>query len=197
MHRQVEVVRAFRRVDRVAHGDLVAHAEDRLLVAPEEAFVGGCVTVGGGVEALSARERVAVCVGVLPGAVVLDRPALELADADVVEVGVDLPVDVVAACEREPRRLLRARELGDDAEVDLDARNLPVQLPCLLDPERRQSAVEPRVAVHDVVDVEQGLPVAREEQEAHGRDRTWLGRRRSRMDWLERKPRARAGAQLE
>ena len=96
----VELVRAERGVDRVADGDLVADDEDPPLRSREQALVGVGVAPGRVVQALAAREGVRARVLRLPGPVVVDRPALELADVDVVEQRLDLDGD---------RRALRAR----------------------------------------------------------------------------------------
>src|SRR5207245_2353726 len=78
----VELVRAGGRVERVPDRDLVADDEDRPLGPLEEAAEGADVAAGHVVEALAAGERLVSAVHTLPGPVVLDRAALELADVD-------------------------------------------------------------------------------------------------------------------
>src|SRR6185312_5975942 len=94
--------------------------------------------------------------------------ALELADADVSELVVDEVRDV-AARKRDVRRLERPRERGDGDEVDRQRGELAREALGLLDPLLREAAVESRVAVDDLVDVEERLPVADDEEEPHHR----------------------------
>ena len=86
------------------------------------------VAAGGGVEGLAAGEGLVAGVGALPGAVDVERLALELADADVVEVGIDDRACRLPVAESEAGGLLRPRELGGGAELDRDARELGSQL---------------------------------------------------------------------
>ncbi len=90
---RVEVGRAGRSVERIAHRDLVADDEDRLLGPLDQPPAGARVPPAGVVEALAAGEWVAPQMVLLPGAVRLDRRALEVADVDVVE-------ERLAACAR-------------------------------------------------------------------------------------------------
>ena len=69
--------------------------------------------------------------------------------------------------ERELCRLLCPRELRDDAEVNGEPRDLQRERFGLLDTEWAQPAIEPRIAVYDTVNVEDGLAMAREQQETH------------------------------
>ena len=64
----------------------------------------------GVVQALAAGERDVPRVAVLPLPVGLERLALEVADVDVVQERLDLERHLVAAGERDRRRLARARE---------------------------------------------------------------------------------------
>ena len=73
----------------VAHRDLVADAEDRLLRTLREPCEGGGVTCRRFVEALAAGEAIGPRVRVLPLPVVGERLPFELADPDVVQVSVD------------------------------------------------------------------------------------------------------------
>ena len=102
------------------------------------------------------------------GAVRVERLALELADADISQLFVDEMWDV-AARERDVRRLHRARKRGDRDEVEWQCRELAGQPLRLFDPLLREPAVEGRVAVHDLVHVEERLPVPCEDEEAHRR----------------------------
>jgi diguanylate cyclase (GGDEF)-like protein len=138
------------------------------------------------VEALAAREAVVARVPALPSTVVLERPALELADPDVVQVRIDDVGDGGGAVsEGEPSGFLRTWEARGDAEVDRDR--------CQLDSERlgrgsarvRQALVERGIPVHDARDVEDGLTVAGKESQAHPADATPLMRRGGRADrWV-------------
>ena len=135
----------------------MADAEHRLLVAPEDSLVRVGVAPRGVVQALTAGERLVAAPSVLPGAVVGERPSLELADPDVVQVAVD---DArhgrrsrLAECD--PCGFLGAREPRDDAEVDLHCRHLLAQGSCLLAALRRETPVSRRIAVDDPVHVEQ------------------------------------------
>ena len=99
-------------------------------------------------------------------AVGVERLALELADADVSEVVVDEMRDLTAG-ERDVRGLERARERGDGHEIERQRGELAREPLRLLDALLREPAVEVRVAVHDLVDVEERLPVPREKEEPH------------------------------
>jgi hypothetical protein len=100
------------------------------------------------------------------GAIGVEGLALELSDANVPEVVVD-QVRNVAALERNVRGLESAREGGDRDEVERQRGELVCEPPRFLDPLLRQTPVEHRVAVHDMVDVEERLPVPDEEEEPH------------------------------
>ena len=76
--------------------------------------------------------------------------------------------------EREPRRLLRAREARGDAQVDRDGGELPPEGARLVGAERREAGVERGIAVDDAADVQQRLPVAGEQQQLHPL-RRWRG----------------------
>ena len=102
------------------------------------------------------------------GAVVVERLALEVADADVPELLVD-EVRHITTRERDVGRLQRARERRDRDEGDRQRRELAGEPPRLLDALLRKPAVESRIAVYDFVDVEERLPVAREEEQPHRR----------------------------
>src|SRR5207248_10293211 len=100
-----------------------------LLVAVGEACERLRVAARRVVEALAVRERVGANVQVLPGAVVVERLPFEVAEADVVQVGVDLGGRRVRALtECEARGLLGAWELGGDAKVDRDRAHLRLEL---------------------------------------------------------------------
>ena len=103
----------------------------------------------------------------LPGAVVVDRPALELADVDVVEERLDLERDRPAV-ERDLGRLARPPEARVDAEVELEPGDL------LAERARPRSAPAPSggrdrgVAVDAPHEVQLRLAVADEDEESHG-----------------------------
>ena len=80
-----------------------------------------------------------------------------------------------AARERDVRGLQRARERRDGREVDRERGDLAAEPLRLLDPLLGKPAVERRVAVDDLVDVEQRLAVPHEEEEPH-RGRLGCGR---------------------
>src|SRR5205085_10645041 len=113
----VEVVRAVRGVEAVAERDLVADDEDLLLRPCEEPPEAFRIPARGVVEALAAGERVRAGVNALPGAVLVDRHALELADVDVVEERLD-DHRHLAVADRERRRLEGPPEARPDAEVE-------------------------------------------------------------------------------
>src|SRR5206468_1979188 len=79
------VVGARGRVERVADGNLVADDEHDLLGPLEQSAERPRVARGRLVEGLAAGEAVGARVRRLPGAVVVERAALQLADANVVE----------------------------------------------------------------------------------------------------------------
>ena len=108
---------------------------------------------------LAVRVRRRLAVGV-------ERLALELADADVSELLVH-EMGNIASGERDVRGLDRAREGGDGDEVEWQRGELAGEPLRFLDPLLREPAVELRVAVHDLVDVEERLPVARDEEDPH------------------------------
>src|SRR6266576_1181872 len=83
--RCVEVAGAGGRIEGVPNRNLVAHDEHALLVPLDEPPKGPRVASSGVVEGLAAGERVRAAVLPFPGAVRLDRLALEVADIDVVE----------------------------------------------------------------------------------------------------------------
>ena len=98
------------------------HDEDRPLRPREDRPVGPDVAAHGlGAAVASAWSRVLGAVRVRPGAVLGQGTPLELAEADVVQLGHDEARDV-AALEREVGGLLRSLELRDDAELELVAR---------------------------------------------------------------------------
>ena len=101
----------------------MADDQDAALRTREQALVRGCVAARRVVEALPARKGVGAGVLALPGAVVVDRPALELADVDVVEQRLDLDGNL-ASLERDPRRRPAAPEARVHAEVECDPRQL-------------------------------------------------------------------------
>src|SRR5439155_14484905 len=113
----VEVVRAGRSVQRIADRDLVADDERGPVPALEQTPIGVGVATRRVVEALAARERVAACVLPFPRAIVVDRPALEVANVDVVEKRLNLERDL-ASCERDRRGLARARKARVNADVE-------------------------------------------------------------------------------
>ncbi len=90
MGRAVEIVRSVRRIDRVSQRDLVRDDEDARLWPVEQPPKRPSVPACRIVEGLAARKRVPWRVRPFPGAVVLDRLPLELADVDVVQERFDL-----------------------------------------------------------------------------------------------------------
>ena len=99
-------------------------------------------------------------------AVCIEGLALEISDADVSEVVVDEMRDL-AAHERDVRGLDGARERRDDDEVERQRGELAREPLRLRDSLLREPAVELRVAVHDLVDVEERLPVPHDDEEPH------------------------------
>ena len=98
----------------------------RALRSRQQALVGIGVAPGRVVQALATGKGIPARVLRLPGPVVVDRPALELADVDVVEQRLDLDGDV-ASFERDPRRCPAAPEARVHAEVEPDSRQLQTQ----------------------------------------------------------------------
>src|SRR4051812_10807522 len=85
VHGGIELIGAGGGVERVAERDLVANDQHRLLVEAGELPERLCVAARGLVQALAGGKAVGPRVRTLPDAVVLDRAALEVADANVVE----------------------------------------------------------------------------------------------------------------
>ena len=166
VHGTVELVRPRRGVDGVADGDLVAHDEDSLLGAREEVLVCEGVTPCGVVEALATRKGVGARVCSLPRPVVLDRPAFEVADVDVVQKRLDLERHV-PSCQRELGRLARATEARVNAEIERDPGELGSEAGRLRFALRGQFHRHVRIAVHMVRDVQLRLTVTRENEELH------------------------------
>src|SRR5262249_963162 len=81
----VQIVRAAGRVERVADWNFVTHDQHLLVWTLEQLAVGLPVPTGGVVEAFGARKALGARPPAFPVAVLVDRPALELADLDVVE----------------------------------------------------------------------------------------------------------------
>ena len=102
----------------------------------------------------------------LPGAVVVDRAALELADVDVVEQRL-LAERHVAAAERGAKRRLRPAEARVHGEVEREVRDLEPEPRGLLVPLLGQRHLERRIAVHAPLDVQLRLRVPREQEDAH------------------------------
>ena len=85
------------------------------------------------VEALAAGEAVLTRPAALPRAIVVDRPAFELAHVDVVEERLAREGDG-AALERSLGGLKRAVEARVHAELERDSGDFQSQATCLLDP---------------------------------------------------------------
>ena len=107
-------------------------------------------------------------VRVRPGAVLGQGMALEVAEADVVEVGADEPGDA-AAFECEVGRLLGALELRDDAEVDPSRGEHLTEPARLLAAGLGERAGGCRIAVGASDDRELALAVSREDHLVHAR----------------------------
>jgi hypothetical protein len=146
----------------------VADDEHRPLRAPGEVAEGLRVAARGVVEALAAGEVIVARVLLLPGAVAVERPALELADVDVVEprlLQLRDPVEPIA--EGEPRRLDRAREPRVHAEVPVVVGDHQPERSRLDAAVLAQRDRHRRVAVDSVLDVVRRVAVAREDEEGH------------------------------
>src|SRR4029077_16179627 len=111
------IVAAAGRVDDVAHRDLVADDERRLLRAREEPLERGGITERRFVEALPAGKALLAVRVRGRRAIRVERLPLELADADVAEVVVD-EMRHLAVAERDVGGLQRAREWRDCCELD-------------------------------------------------------------------------------
>ena len=111
------------RVQRVAHRDLVADDEDASLGSRQQALEPSRIAPCSVVEALAAREGLVAPVRVLPGAVVLDRLALEVAEVDVVEERL-LEQRHAAGRDRDLGGTPRPLEARVHAEVERDVRDL-------------------------------------------------------------------------
>src|SRR5205807_10308212 len=90
VRRAVEVVGAVRGVDRITQRNLVGDHEERRLRTLEQMLEGAGVAPSCVVERLPARKGIAARMRALPGAVLVERLALELAEVDVSELGVFL-----------------------------------------------------------------------------------------------------------
>ncbi len=174
----VELVRAVRRVQRVADRDLVADDEDRPLGTVEHHAEAACVPARGIVEAFAPGERIAPAVRPLPGFVRLDRVALEVADIDVVEQRL-LEHRHRPAGEDPVRGLPRSRETRVHAEVDRQLGELASQplrlvpaLVCQRDPHRG-------IAVDAARGIERRPAVPGEDEQTHASRLRDLGRKGS------------------
>ena len=151
------------RVEHVAHRKRVGDREDVLLGPFEqrsERARDALRDCDAGLAAAGA-ERVGV-VRPGPGPVVVERAALERAEADLVELRQDEPLDV-APGERQVEGLLRAPEPRRDAEVDRLAGERLAQRECLFDPELGK-ALTRRDRADPIVGVRAGVRMPREQQ---------------------------------
>jgi hypothetical protein len=144
----------------------VADDEHRGLRALEQAAEAGGVPAGGVVEALTAGEGNVTRMVVLPGAVLLERRAVEVADVDVVEERLDGKRNV-APGQCDLRRLARARETSVDTCTKWDVRHLHAELMGFLPTALRQIGATRRISVHALFEVEDGLSVPGDDEEAH------------------------------
>ena len=149
--------------------------EHRLLGPFDEQPEGTCVAPRGVVETLAARERLRAAVRPLPAPVRLGRPALEVAQVDVVEQRF-LELRHLAVSEREVGGLPRAREARMHAEIERELGDLmaqPLGFCQSLGGERHRDR---RVAVHAALDIQCRMRVAGQQKEAQcGRAyATWL-----------------------
>ena len=173
MYRSVELVRTRGRVERVADRDLVADDEHALVRGGEQAAEAVRVAMSSLVKALAAGKAVGTDVLALPGAVVLDRQALQLPDPHVVEELL-LRDRYVAALHRDPRRLDRPPEARVQTDVERQRPDLETQQRRLLAAALRQRGRPAWVAVDTVFVVQDRLGVSAEHEQAHARDPTAL-----------------------
>ena len=103
-----------------------------------------------------------------PGSVVGQRPSLEVAEADVVQVREHEPRNL-ASLESEVGGLLRALELGGDAQAEVVPFEELTEAASLLAPGLREGAGRARIAVRAPDDRELALAVPCENDRVHGR----------------------------
>src|SRR5579864_2821010 len=168
MLRPVEIVGAGCGVQRVANRDLVTDDEYRLLGAGEELLVRGCVASRRVVEALAAGKGVCTGVRELPGAVLVERLTLELADVDVVEERL-FELRHIPSFERGVCGLEGPPETRVDAEVERQLGELVAKLLRLCVSLRRERDRHARIAVDPVCEVEGRVGVTGQHEEPHGR----------------------------
>src|SRR5262249_48904201 len=142
--------------------------EDRALRPLQELPVGPGVAPRSVGEGFAAWERIAARMGTLPGPVLLEAGALEVAHVDVVEKGFRLEGDV-SALEGDRGRRPRPVEARVDANLDRDGRQLLTEQPCLLTPLPRQSHLNGGGPPGSAFRVERRLAVAGDHVQLHGR----------------------------
>jgi len=151
------------RIEHVAHRKRVGDREDVLLGPFQQRPERGRDALrdyDAGLSAAGAERARLVRPG--PGPVVVERAALERAEADLVELRQDEPLDVAFA-ERQVEGLLRAPEPRRDAEVDRLAGERLAQRECLFDPELGK-ALTRRDRADPIVGVRAGVRMPREQQ---------------------------------
>ena len=155
----------------------MADAEDVSSRAGQQPLERVCVAPRSVAEALAAGERRRRRVRVLPGAVGVEALALEVADPDVVQIGID------DRGGRRPPGSPSARRAVSLARGNSEVTQRSIAIPAscgsrccrLARPERRQAAIQRGVAVHDAVDVEQRLAVTGQQAGAAPRPSAKIG----------------------
>jgi len=168
VHGAVEVVGVADRIQRIADRDLVTDDEHALVGSCEQPAVGLGIATRGLVKTLAAGETVGSRTPVLPVAILVDRPALELPDADVVE---ELLLDQrhVAALECDPGGLERASEPGVHAGVQWLPPQLHAKQRRILAASLGQGRRDGGIAVDPSLLVQHRLTMAGEDVKAHAR----------------------------
>src|SRR5439155_2508965 len=150
---------AGRRFEDVTHREAVDYDQDRPLRPRQDRPVAPHVPADRLRAALAAARRFLLgIVEVSPGTVIGERAALELAEADVVQLR-EHEARNAATLEREVGGFLGAPELAHDAKVDRRVRQELAEPPSLLAPELGERSGDLRIAVRQALDREHALGV--------------------------------------
>src|SRR5947207_708697 len=162
----VEIARFSDRIQRVADRDLVADDERAPVRPREQSAVRLGVAERRLDEALATWKAVAPDVLALPGVVLVDRLALEVADVDVVEERL-LDDRHASSVHRDLRGLNRPAEPRVQADVERERSNLEPEQRRLLVPVLGQRRRYGRVAVDSALVVQHRLGVSGQHEQAH------------------------------